>query len=86
MAQGAGMHYVLPQRDLIAGSVEAMVKAHSFDGLVMLASCDKIIPGMLLAASRLNLPTIFLSAGAMAPYVEGGNVYVTPDLKETIGV
>jgi dihydroxy-acid dehydratase len=85
MAQGAGMHYILPQRDLIAGSVEAMVKAHSFDGLVMLASCDKIIPGMLLAASRLDLPTIFLAAGAMAPYAEGGNVYVTPDLKESIG-
>lgn len=85
MAQGVGMHYILPQRDLIAGSVESMVKAHSFDGLVMLASCDKIIPGMLLAASRLDLPTIFLSAGAMAPYAEGGNVYVTPDLKESIG-
>ncbi|MDR1048824.1 MAG: dihydroxy-acid dehydratase [Synergistaceae bacterium] len=85
MAQGAGMHYILPQRDLIAGSVESMVKAHSFDGLVMLASCDKIIPGMLLAASRLDLPTIFLAAGAMSPYEEGGNVYVTPDLKESIG-
>jgi dihydroxy-acid dehydratase len=85
MAQGAGMHYVLPQRDLIAGSVECMVKAHSFDGMVMLASCDKIIPGMLLAAARLDLPTIFLSAGAMAPYEERGTVYVTPDLKEAIG-
>jgi dihydroxy-acid dehydratase len=85
MAQGTGMHYILPQRDLIAGSVESMVKAHSFDGMVMLASCDKIIPGMLLAACRLDLPVIFLSAGAMTPYVEGGNVYVTPDLKESIG-
>ncbi|MCL1941669.1 MAG: dihydroxy-acid dehydratase, partial [Synergistaceae bacterium] len=85
MAQGSGMHYILPQRDLIAGSVESMVKAHSFDGLVMLASCDKIIPGMLLAACRLDLPVIFLSAGAMTPFVEDGSVFVTPDLKESIG-
>src|SRR5512136_407281 len=57
IAQGPGMHYILPQRDLIAASVEAMVKAHGFQGLVMLASCDKIIPGMIMAAIRCNLPT-----------------------------
>ncbi len=85
MAQGPGQHYILPQRDLIAGSIESMVRAHGFEGMVMLASCDKIIPGMLLAAARLNLPTIFLAAGAMMPYEEGGNVYTTPDLKEAIG-
>jgi dihydroxy-acid dehydratase len=85
MAQGAGMHSILPQRDLIAGSVECMVNAHGFDGMVMLASCDKIVPGMLMAAARLDLPAIFLSAGSMSPYEDGGGVYVTPDLKEAIG-
>lgn len=85
MAQGKGMHYVLPQRDLIAASIEAMVEAHGFDGVVFLGSCDKIIPGMLMAASRLNLPSIFLTAGAMLPYEEGDTVYCTSDLKEAIG-
>lgn len=64
IAQGDGQHYILPQRDLIASSIEAMVKAHGFDGIVMLCSCDKIVPGMLLAAARIDLPTIFLTGGA----------------------
>ncbi len=85
MAQGPGMHYVLPQRDLIASSVEAMVKAHGFQGMVMLASCDKIIPGMIMAAIRCDLPTIFLTAGAMMPYHLGEKMVVTSDLKEAIG-
>ena len=71
--------------DLIAASIEAMVKAHGFDGLVMLGSCDKIIPGMLMAAIRLNLPTIFLTAGAMLPCRIDGRTVVTSDLKEAIG-
>jgi len=85
MAQGAGMHAVLVQRDLICRSIEAMTIAHGFEGLVMLCSCDKIVPGMIMAASQINLPTIFLTAGAMMPYQDGGNVYVTCDLKEAIG-
>lgn len=85
MAQGEGMHYVLPQRDLIAASIEAMVEAHGFDGVVFLGSCDKIIPGMLMAAAHLDLPSIFLTAGAMLPYEEGDKVYCTSDLKEAIG-
>ena len=85
MAQGAGMHSILPQRDLIAASVEAMVNAHGFDGLVFLGSCDKIIPGMLMAAAHLDLPALFLTAGAMLPYTEGGKVYCTSDLKEAMG-
>lgn len=85
MAQGAGMHYILPQRDLIAASIETMVEAHGFDGLVFLASCDKIIPGMLMAAAQLDLPAIFLTAGAMLPHLEEGREYVTSDLKEAIG-
>jgi dihydroxy-acid dehydratase len=85
MAQGPGQHYILPQRDLISASIEAMVKAHGFQGLVMLASCDKIIPGMIMAAVRLDLPTLFLSAGAMLPCRLGDRTVVTSDLKEAIG-
>ena len=85
IAQGAGMHYILPQRDLIAASIEAMVKAHGFDGLVMLGSCDKIIPGMIWAAARCNLPTLFLTSGAMLPCRIDRAEVVTSDLKEAIG-
>jgi dihydroxy-acid dehydratase len=85
MAQGPGMHFILPQRDLIAGSIEAMVGAHGFEGVVMLGSCDKILPGMLMAAIRMNLPTLFLTAGAMMPCRIDGRVVTTPDLKEAIG-
>ena len=85
MAQLIGMQYILPQRDLIAASVEAMARAHAFDGLVFLCSCDKIVPAMLMAAASLDLPALFLTAGAMAPYDAGDRVMVTPDLKESIG-
>ena len=85
IAQGEGMHSILPSRDLIAGSIETMVKSHGFDGLVFLCSCDKIVPGMLMAAATLNMPSIFLTAGTMIPYHEGGREFVTPDLKEAIG-
>jgi len=85
MAQGPGQHFILPQRDLIAASIEAMVQAHGFQGLVMLASCDKIIPGMIMAAVRLNLPTLFLTAGAMLSCRLGERTVVTSDLKEAIG-
>jgi len=60
-----GMKYSLVSRELIADSVEIMAMAHPFDGLVLLASCDKIIPGMLSAAARVNIPSIFLSGGPM---------------------
>lgn len=85
MAQLRGMQYVLPSRDLIAGSIETMVRAHNFDGLVFLCACDKIVPGMLMAAASLNLPSLFLPPGSMLPYEEDGVVYTTPDLKESIG-
>jgi dihydroxy-acid dehydratase len=58
-----GMRYVLAQRDLIADMVEMHVRSMRYDGLVMIASCDKIIPGMIMAAARLNLPSIFLTGG-----------------------
>ncbi|MCV2509213.1 MAG: dihydroxy-acid dehydratase, partial [Neisseriaceae bacterium] len=60
-----GMLYSLPSRDLIADSVEYMVNAHYADALVCISNCDKITPGMLLAAMRLNIPTIFVSGGPM---------------------
>lgn len=85
MAQGPGMHYILPERDLIAGSIEAMVDAHGFDGLVFLCSCDKIVPGMLMAAASIDKPCLFLTAGSMMPYEAEEGTYVTPDLKESIG-
>ena len=85
MAQGAGMHYILPQRDLIAASIESMANAHGFDGLVFLCSCDKIVPGMLMATAALNKPCLFLTAGSMVPYEAEEGTYVTPDLKESIG-
>ena len=61
----AGMRYSLPSRELIADSVEVVVQAHAFDGLVFIPNCDKIIPGMLMAAVRLNIPSIFVSGGPM---------------------
>ncbi|HCL57858.1 MAG TPA: dihydroxy-acid dehydratase [Spirochaetia bacterium] len=62
-----GMKYSLPSRELIADSIEVVATAHPFDGLVLMASCDKIIPGMLIAAARLNIPSIFVSGGPMLP-------------------
>ncbi|HPO13416.1 MAG TPA: dihydroxy-acid dehydratase [Candidatus Hydrogenedentes bacterium] len=61
----AGMKYSLPSRELIADSVETMVKAHPFDALLCIPNCDKIIPGMLMGAMRCNIPTIFVSGGPM---------------------
>ncbi len=61
-----GMKYSLPSRELIADCVETMVEAHRFDAMVCIPNCDKIVPGMLLAAMRVNVPTIFVSGGAMA--------------------
>ncbi|MET0453596.1 MAG: dihydroxy-acid dehydratase [Mycobacterium sp.] len=69
----AGMFYSLPSRDLIADSVEYMVEAHRADALVCISNCDKITPGMLMAALRLNIPTVFVSGGPM----EGGSTTLT---------
>ncbi|RLC59913.1 MAG: dihydroxy-acid dehydratase, partial [Chloroflexota bacterium] len=60
-----GMHYSLPSRELIADSVEVMAQAHALDGLVFIPNCDKIVPGMLMAAARINIPAIFVSGGPM---------------------
>ena len=61
-----GMKYSLPSRELIADSVETMIEAHQFDAMICIPNCDKITPGMLMAAMRLNIPTIFVSGGPMA--------------------
>ena len=60
-----GMKYSLPSRELIADSVEILAQAHAFDGLVFIPNCDKVVPGMLMAAVRLNLPSVFVSGGPM---------------------
>ena len=82
--------YILPSREVIANSIECTIKAYNFDGMVMLCSCDKIIPGMLIAAARCNIPTIFVTGGVMDPktFTNGplkGKTYVTSDIKEAIG-
>jgi dihydroxy-acid dehydratase len=69
IAQGHdGMHFILPTRDLIANDVEMMIEAHRLDGVVLLGSCDKIVPGMLMAAARMDIPAILVAGGPM----EGG--------------
>ncbi|MEJ5310581.1 MAG: dihydroxy-acid dehydratase [Anaerolineae bacterium] len=85
ICQGAGMHAVLPSREIIAASVELTARAYGFDALVCLASCDKIVPGMLMAAARLDVPTLFVSGGLMAEGEWEGERLVTSDIKEAIG-
>ncbi len=62
-----GMSYALPSREIIADSIEVMVEAHQFDGLVVIGSCDKIVPGMLMSVLRLNIPAIVVTGGPMIP-------------------
>lgn len=80
-----GMKYSLITRDLIADSTEAMVKAHGFDGLVMIPNCDKNVPGLLMAAARLNLPTIFVSGGPMLAGRVGGHKTSLSSMFEAVG-
>ncbi|MBN1565468.1 MAG: dihydroxy-acid dehydratase [Anaerolineae bacterium] len=61
-----GMNFSLPSRELIADSVETMIMAHAFDAMICIPNCDKIVPGMLMAAMRVDIPTIFISGGPMA--------------------
>ena len=62
-----GMKYPLASRELVADSVEAVANGHAFDGLVLIPNCDKIVPGMLMAAARLNIPAVVVSGGPMLP-------------------
>jgi len=67
-----GMRYPLPSRDIITASIEIMVEAHKLDGMVLIGSCDKIVPGMLMAAAHLNIPAIVVNGGPMLPgYYKG---------------
>ncbi len=85
IAQGRGMHYILPMRDAIAASVELMAGANRFEGMVMLGTCDKIIPGLLMAAARIDLPAVIVTGGPMAPAQYEGKTIVLSDVKEAMG-
>ena len=79
-----GMKYSLVTRDLIADSTEAMVNAHGFDALVMVPNCDKNVPGLLMAAARLNIPTVFVSGGPMlAGHVDGAKTSLSSIFEAT---
>lgn len=80
-----GMRYILPSRDLITSSVECMVRAHRFDGIVLLGSCDKIVPGLLMAAARLDIPAIFCNSGPMMPACYKGKHYDGNIVTEAVG-
>lgn len=80
-----GMKYSLVTRDLIADSTEAMALAHGFDGLVMVPNCDKNVPGLLMAAGRLNIPTIFVSGGPMLAGRVGGKKTSLSSMFEAVG-
>jgi len=81
----SGMRYSLPSRELIADSVEVMVQAHRFDGIVLVTNCDKITPGMLMAAARLNIPAIMVTGGPMLSGVYKGKKVGTDSMFEAIG-
>ena len=81
-----GMKYSLVTRDLIADSTEAMAIAHQFDALVMIPNCDKNVPGLLMAAARINIPTIFVSGGPMmAGHLDNGKRTCLSDMFEAVG-
>ena len=81
-----GMKYSLASRELIADCVETMVAAHWFDGMICIPNCDKIVPGMLMAAMRVNVPTIFVSGGPMkAGVTAAGRVVDLSSVFEAVG-
>jgi dihydroxy-acid dehydratase len=82
-----GMHYSLPSRELIADMIESIVQAHMLDGLVLLTNCDKITPGMLMAACRLDIPSIAVTAGPMrSGNYEGRKLSLVRDTFEAVGL
>ena len=80
-----GMKYSLCSRELIADSIEVMLTAHPLDGAVFIPNCDKIVPGMLLGAIRMNLPSIFVSGGPMTPGVVNGKRVGLSETFEAVG-
>ncbi len=82
----SGMHYSLPSRELIADMVETVAEAHQLDGLVLLTNCDKITPGMLMAAARINIPSIVITAGPMlSGHYKNRRLNLTSDTFEAVG-
>lgn len=81
----AGMRYSLPSREVIADSVELVVEAHRFDGMVLITNCDKITPGMLMAAARINIPSIVLTGGPMPSGKYGGQRVGVASMFEAVG-
>lgn len=80
-----GMNFALPSRDFIADSIEIMTQGQRFDGLVCLCSCDKIVPGMMMAITRLDIPSIMVTGGPMMPGVFQGKPVAIPDIREGVG-
>lgn len=80
-----GMRYSLPSREIVADSVEIMLQAHSLDGLVMVSNCDKITPGMLMAAARVNIPAIMVTGGPMAAGRHHGKKISYSSMPEALG-
>ncbi len=86
LTQGhSGMCYVLPSREIIADSIEVVARGHQLDGLVFLGSCDKIVPGMLMALLRLNLPSIMVTGGPMLPGHIDGRDHAIYEIREAVG-
>jgi dihydroxy-acid dehydratase len=80
-----GMRYSLPSREIIADSIELMVQAHRFDGMVLVTNCDKITPGMLMSAARLNIPSIVVTGGPMLSGIYKGRKVGTASMFEAVG-
>jgi dihydroxy-acid dehydratase len=80
-----GMKYVLPTREVIADSLELMIQAHRFDAMVAIGSCDKIVPGMLMAIARLNIPSIMVTGGPMLPGCYHGSQITALHVSEAVG-
>lgn len=80
-----GMRYVLPHRDVIADSIELTAQAQQLDGMIYICSCDKIVPAMLMAQTRLNLPSVMVTGGPMMPGFFRGKSVAIPDMREGVG-
>lgn len=86
LCQGTtGMKYSLPSRDIIADSIEIMVEGHLFDSMVLIASCDKVIPGHLMAAARIDIPSLMVTGGPMMPGQYNGKAITLTDMREFVG-
>jgi dihydroxy-acid dehydratase len=77
--------YSLPSRDIIADSIEIMVEGHLFDSMVLIASCDKVIPGHLMAAARIDIPSLMVTGGPMMPGQYDGKAITLTDMREFVG-